>query len=526
MSMPDVDAFARAARVRRVGMAVAPLTAATGIALMLRQAAVPVEIVAILGVIVLLVGMLTMRWPWVGFSIAIFGTALLEPLPLDGDPTTVYTWIFHANFSSWTFLGIAFSIVETLLILTAVSLCLKEGFMRRWWPPRGSLDRPILVFGALVIAGFGYGVALNGGDMRIALWEVRALAYLVACYFLAGALVRSTRHVRLLTWLLLVGLALNGLRLTVRFLIFYGGVAPEGNASISGGAHENALFMVVLILLCLAQLSFGRGGWQRGLLLVSMPTAIIGLLASQRRVSFVVLILGLIIWALFLFLQRRAMFWIMVPPMLLVAALYLGVFWNRADGMLGQPVRAVRTITGQEVSERDKSSDLYRQQEEYNIWRTLRESPITGIGFGKPFNIYVSMATLGGWEFQYYTPHNQVFWLWLKLGAAGFVATLWLFASAIAHTIRAMKHINADGCKPFILMTATYTVMLLTFSYVDIGLASGRAMLLLGSLLGVIAVLPRVVGQEAAEREHGLPTPFVNPWAPQAEPAYSQEGRS
>ena len=51
--------------------------------------------------------------------------------------------------------------------------------------------------------------------------------------------------------------------------------------------------------------------------------------------------------------------------------------------MLGQPVRAVRTIMGQEASARDQSSDLYREQEEYNVWRTIREWR-PGVGLGSP----------------------------------------------------------------------------------------------------------------------------------------------
>jgi O-antigen ligase len=186
---------------------------------------------------------------------------------------------------------------------------------------------------------------------------------------------------------------------------------------------------------------------------------------------------------------------------LLVSGLYIGLLWNKTDGLLGQPIRAVRTLTGQPVSDRDQSSDLYRQNEEFDIWATIRESPLTGVGFGKPFNQYIPLVRLGNWEFQYFTPHNQVFWLWLKMGALGFIVSLWLFGVAITRTVQLMVADGVDEFKPFILLTLCYTIMLLTFGYVDIVFANGRAMLLLGCLLGVTGNLPALLGRTAATAE-------------------------
>jgi O-antigen ligase len=161
-------------------------------------------------------------------------------------------------------------------------------------------------------------------------------------------------------------------------------------------------------------------------------------------------------------------------------------------------MRAIHTILGTgTMSERDQSSDLYRLVETYNIWSTIRAMPLTGIGFGRPFIQFVPMLTLAHWEFQFYTPHNEVLWIWLKMGIPGFVVTFWLFALAVARTARLLVDRAADSLLPFIVTLVSYYVMLPAFAYVDIGFANGRTMLWLGVALGITGLLPGLLQREA-----------------------------
>ena len=93
-------------------------------------------------------------------------------------------------------------------------------------------------------------------------------------------------------------------------------------------------------------------------------------------------------------------------------------------GSLGLPGTAVKTVLfPDQLGEADRSSDLYRQIEAFDLWFTIRaesdhrrrlrpassssRSPLPDISF---------------FEFWEYIPHNAVLWIWVKMGFFGFVA--------------------------------------------------------------------------------------------------------
>ena len=97
----------------------------------------------------------------------------------------------------------------------------------------------------------------------------------------------------------------------------------------------------------------------------------------------------------------------------------MAVFWNR-DGGIAAPAASVRSVF--EPSERDYLSNLYRDQENANLKYTISFSPVVGIGFGRPFQVIVPMVDLTKeWAFQFYMPHNNMLWLWMRMGVIGFV---------------------------------------------------------------------------------------------------------
>jgi O-antigen ligase len=505
-SLPAAPVYAREAAIRVALIGGGLLLAAAALGVGLRyQVGSGAPLMAIVGALGFLLLLAILRWPLTGVAVALFGVLLCEALPLPGDPTTEYAALLYANLKSWTPIGLALSPIDLILTVTLLAWLAHAGHRGRPLPPLGAAGWPMLLFGLCLAAGYAWGIVVNGGDSRIAFFEIRPLIYLIAVYFATGALVRTTRQATLLTWLMIAAVALSSLRDVARYLFLHAG-SIDGTESIAGFAHENALFLAAMLVLLLAQFGFGRWGGQRWLLLLAAPSMALALLVSQRRAGFVVLAIGLAVWALGLFLRRRRLFWLLIPPLLLVAACYLAVFWNRPTGVLGQPVRAVQTSLGiGSITDRDDSSNRYRVIEEENIWRTIRGSPLAGVGFGRPFNEYVPLVRLGWWDFQFYTPHNQVFWIWLKTGVAGFVVMLWLFGAGLAHSLRAFALTRHATLRPLLLLAAAYTAMLLVFAYVDIGFANARPMLLLGILLGIAGNEPRLRGAPEPNRAGSTP---------------------
>jgi O-antigen ligase len=496
-AQPAVSHQTRLATIRLVVLVLLPFAAAVFLSLILRSRPSTYALfLACFSTIGVLLVLCILRKPLVGLWVTMFATFLLEALPNQVDQTSAYTWLLHANLSNWSGLPIAVSPFLIMLLLTGLSWIVRAGLQGRPWPPLGTLGVPVLIVGACVLVGVVYGSVLNGGDRRLGYWEVRSFIYFILAFFLVSAILRSANHLKLLSWAMVVALVLNAVRLAMRSWLLPAGFVVDEN-TISGTAHENALFLAMLIAYFLAHLTFGRWDAQRWVLLLSMPIVVYALLISERRAAFVVLFAGAAVWATALYLRRRALFWKVMPVLVLISMAYLAAFWNQPESTLGQPVRAVQSVFGVGPrTERDESSNLYRITEEYNVWRTIRDHPLTGIGFGKSYSMYAPMVVLSWWETQFLIPHNQVFWLWLKMGVFGFVSILWLFGQAMARGAQLLRSVEAEWLTVIVLVIM-YPVMLLIFSYVDHGFANDRAMVVLGFALGALSRLPALLALPA-----------------------------
>ena len=156
-----------------------------------------------------------------------------------------------------------------------------------------------------------------------------------------------------------------------------------------------------------------------------------------------------------------------------------------------------RAITSQiNPDPRDQQSDQYRILEKEDISLNIESHPITGLGFGQPFAFIVPLPTISGWPFWHYTPHNEILWVWMDMGIAGFMIFWWVMGSGLYRGGRLIQALSAAGdAKARALMAASVCliVMQITVSYVDLGLTSDRAMLLLGVVFGLIGHLPGIL---------------------------------
>ena len=132
----------------------------------------------------------------------ISGVYLTLFFSLLGDQVTMVGYPFNANFSSHESMlfvtdRLTFSPVELLASSSpSASWLVRVAAARRWHLFGRPLLWPMLAFGAFVIGGFVYGVFLSGGDLNVAMWEIRPLLYLVAMYVLASALLTRADALR------------------------------------------------------------------------------------------------------------------------------------------------------------------------------------------------------------------------------------------------------------------------------------------------------------------------------------------
>jgi len=478
------------------------------------------------------------RWTWAGGYLAIVGVGLLigllrfgalaDPFPLSlavllagavaimvrpiagvyltlflgvlGDGQVMGGYPFDITFATkFSFLHIAdslkFTPLELYLALTLLSWLAHVAGARGWFRLGRPLLKPVLVFFAFLGVGFVYGVILRGGDRTVGLWELRPLLCLVLMYVLASNLLTRTSHYVSLAWVAALAISIQNLFA----LHFYYALSRGQRATLETlTEHTTSIFYTWMILLTVGLVVFrGCSRWARALLLFAvLPTAWVFVL-SQRRAAAVALVAGFVVFAVVLYFRRRRAFWVIVPLTLLVGVGYTAAFWNATEGV-GFGARAIKAVIAKDqVSERDAASDIYRNIENYNLVYTVRATPLTGVGFGKPFYQPVRLPDISFFVFWQYIPHNSVLWVWLKLGYLGFVALLFLVAAALRAGTRASLQLPSGDALAVTVGALVYIVMFFVFAYVDI-VWQARTCVFLAVCMATCANMARLA---RAERE-------------------------
>jgi O-Antigen ligase len=405
---------------------------------------------------------------------------------------------FHGGLSSTTGLpGVITSPLELLLLLT-FGIWLIQGVVRHSIDFRpGRLFWPMLLFFLALVFGLIRG-QLGGGNLNIALWESRCLFYIVICYLLAANTIRSRRHVATLMTIGLIAMGLFAIEATYRRIALID-TGVLGIIMEFAYSHEVVIFLGVLIFLVLAQHIFGGPLWQRMLgLFVLLPFAIYALLATERRSGYIAVMVAFLALTLVLLVVKRKAFFLLAVPVIVGGAIYLPVFWN-TPGLIGQPARAVRSLY--EPDPRDEASNMYRELEKINVRATIHSDPLLGVGFGREFLFAVGMPDLSFWPFWHYMPHHNILWVWLKVGAVGFIIFWVLMGSALMHGAHLIKVLRTPETRVFATMALTGIVCTLIFCWVDLGLTMSRVTTFLGICIGTLAVLDQLHDERTPRKE-------------------------
>jgi hypothetical protein len=438
-------------------------------------------------VVVTWIGLFAIAWrPLIGLYVA-FGMLMLFEAG-GADQLMLPGFYFQGGLGGTVGIPVIASPLELLLILTFVVWLAKLLCSRRLTFETGRLFWPVTLF-ALAL-GFGLARGLvTGGDVNIALWESRFLFYAIICYLIATNTIRSRQdiqHIISIGMLAMVLFSIEGAYRRIA-LIDTGriGVVPEFAYS-----HESVIFIGTLLPLIVAQQIFGAPRWQRVLGLASLPIVIYTLLATERRAAYIAVFVAFVAFAVVVFATHRKAFFMLVLPLIIGMSAYVPIFWNN-NGLLGQPARAVKSLY--QPDPRDAASNLYRDIEKFDIRQTIRANPLFGVGFGQPFYMVIPLPDLSWWPFWHYEPHHNILWIWLKTGTAGFVLFWVLMASSIARSAHLARVLKDPTSRVMAVFALTGIIATLVFCYVDLGLVSGRVTVFLGTLMGVIGVMDRVM---------------------------------
>jgi O-antigen ligase len=252
-------------------------------------------------------------------------------------------------------------------------------------------------------------------------------------------------------------------------LTYYRGLPLGERQSLESlGEHSATIPMNALFILLIGSLLFKCSRWIRwASFLLAIPVAYAYIL-SQRRAAMIALFVGVFILICILYQRRRRAFWFFAPATVLVGLGFVLATWNAA-GAIGLPAQAVKTVLfPDQLADADTSSDLYRKLEASNLYFTIQQNKVFGLGFGQKFLQPIAMPDISFFEFWEYIPHNNVLWLWVKMGFLGFAATLFMFGRAVQLGARSIALVGTNDHAAFVAVGLTYVVMFLVFAYVDI----------------------------------------------------------
>lgn len=351
----------------------------------------------------------------------------------DFDPWAQLGWRFQTDLSGWIGVHIIFSLFEICLVAAIVLWFLRDQKDKRASRfQRGILLTPLLVFVGALAFGIANGLFRGGGNLTIALWEVRGFLILIAAYMIVGMFIRTDEDVNRLIWVIFIAATVLAGENVLRSLI-YGNLILNNDTAYD---HIDSLILVCAMLIGISILTYGGTRAQRRYMWLLLPLCSFCLLIMKRRAAFPVLAIGLIVLVIFMLRLRPRIFWRVVPPLAAITAAYLVVFWNNTS-TLGQPARAISSQFNPDP--RDFASNLYRMTEKADILANIQQAPITGLGFGQQFAMVYPLPDLSFWPFWHYTTHNAILWVWMKGGMIGFLAFFWLLGCAAFYGARVVE---------------------------------------------------------------------------------------
>lgn len=485
---------------------------------------------ALLMAVALAAGLLGMVLVWRNPRAAVYvlfaAAVVVEVHPLGGGLSiTDRIPAFHNLQTLLPLPGLILNPVECLVLLSLGVVLLKGRVGRGERVELGSLGLPFALLLAVIALGVVKGITA-GGDVRIALWGVRALLLLFLTYLLTVNLVRERGHVRILFAVLVIGVAIKALIGLWRYAVDFGGsIGAQVETGVPGNAlmaHTESFFFLMLAFLAVLAFALRLPRRDRRLALIGLLIVLVPLLANHRRVAIAALLLAtlallIVLYALEPSTRRAIVAGVLVAFMVLPA--YGALTWN-STSLVALPVQAVKSSFDPDA--RDASSNHYRDIENHNMRAMARQSPLLGVGFGVPMVQHQVLPDISqSYEWYLYLPHNGLLWLGMTTGIVGLAVFLYFAASLLLRSVAAIRAAEGDAELRCVFIVGLLSVVgYLTFVLFDQGILNERLSIFLGVQAGLLAVAPRLISASSRppvsspagrERERRLRTRATQP---------------
>ena len=423
-----------------------------------------------------------------------YADALTDRIPFFWNVNTIFQIYAHADFK-----GVPLNLFEIFILTAGICSGLRAVYTQNTSLRGGPLLLPIGIYMAFVLVGWVNGM-LTGGDFKVSLQEVRSQFYFGLAYLMAVNMIRDRRQLSAILWTVAACAALKGVLLTLRrYVTLHGLPLPDQGID----AHEEVFFFDCFAALLLALSVFGAYTRLRWAMIALLPFVLLGSLACNRRAgtaAFIVII-PLLVLAAYQALpaRRRLISALSVAGFVLFAGYY--VAFQNSDNLLAQPARAIKSQF--QPDPRDASSNAYRDAENADLMATIRSAPLQGFGYGKHMFHAVPIADISkDYEWWDIMTHNQVLWVWMRVGSFGFLAFWMMVAAIIVCAARTVRDPAAAPDVKAVALTALLIIgTLQIFGLLDLQFSNFRDMLFAGLWAGMAAALPTLAPAPAMTRK-------------------------
>lgn len=454
-------------------------------------------VVALCLMYVVTIFLLSILKPDVSFMVLLF---LVLSLDQYGIPEFEHTWTwtidFFRNLKEISYIPYlengVFNPIEMHFLFLIIGLYLIRGVNREFTFKGIPVWGACAFFFVMFLFSFLYGLQ-KGGDFMVALWEVRALFYLLLVYLITPQLIRTRQQLNVMIWIFIAGITFKVLQVLYRFVSM--GFSTGGLATLSN--HEDPVFMVTLLILLLGFIIFKSNNKQALFLLAILFPMLLAYYLGLRRAAFASGMVSFVVFVVLIPSYIRKKYIKYGVTALIFLGLYTAAFWNN-NGRLGRPIQMIKSGFERpsiEENYADYYSNLYREMEAYNLAYTVQNSPVIGTGFG---NAYMQPLPLYAIRFPLmdYIPHNEIIWVLVKMGAVGFFS-FWLFFNAfVAKGVKVFQSLKDPYLKAVTAFIIIAVINQMVVSYFDLQLTYYRNMIYLGCIMGLLKTVIDIRDEE------------------------------
>ena len=386
--------------------------------------------------------------------------------------------------------------------------------------------RPMRFFALVCLGGaawvWAWGMARGGADIPSSLWQVQRVIYLPIVYLLFELALRGAADREALGKVVVAAASVKaGLAIYLRATL----APPDGATKIDyATTHADSMLFAGASCLVVALL-LQRPSRRRALLgALVLLLLLAGMIANHRRVVWVELTAGLALLAVMSPWTRGkravARIAVIASP---VAILYAAVGWS-ADGGLFAPVQVVRSV----IDSKADASTEWRDWENYDLFFTLRQSPLLGTGYGHGYTEAVTLPDVSQeYSLERFIPHNSILGLWAYGGIVGFTALWSMLVVGVFFAARAARHATGAIDRAAAITACATIVVYLVHCYGDMGLGTWTSVFTVAPAFAVVGQLAVATGawpREALPRPR-MPTIVVGVSPSRRRSAGSSRGR-